>query len=255
MDFKKVKFFSYGVLLSVFLLIAGIVGVKYIGDYYINTLTGDLVVDAYQKIKIIRWVIIVLFSVTLFISYISLLIQTCRIDESNESHFYIVMSMLSIIPLCALTLIVRTSHLQLLERNKKIKMLTTSLENEIEEKNQENNESLFYDSPFKETNEILDDENINVGFEDKNLTENSIYDSNDNLTYENDSFDKMEKNKFNKKKYLSLKGTIYSKEKKEGKKKIPNNKWEELENLVKQLELFEIDEETFYLKKEELLSK
>lgn len=248
MDFKKVKLFSYGVLLSVFLLIIGIVGVKYIGDYYISTLTNESIIDVHNRISILRWVIVVLFSVTLFISYISLLIQTCRIDESSESHFYIIMAMLSVIPLCALTLIVRTSHLQILERNKKIEMLAASIDKE------DNN--LSYDEKDSEFNNI-DNKKNNFSYKDyeDNLLESSLYEINDEPSYENDSFKNMNNNNFNRNKYLSLKGTIYSKEKKEGKKKISNNKWKELENLVEQLELFQIDEETFYSKKEELLSK
>lgn len=277
MDFKKVKLFAYGVLISVLLFVIGVLGVKFLGDYYLDKFSIDKASD-YQKILIIRWVIVIFFSVTLFISYISLLIQTCRIDESSESHFYIVMAMLSVIPLCALTLIVRTAHLQILERNKKIKMLAESLNesndiietkenysegiseetDKIYEPNNELQEKSYSNDLFVEDekflNEIKNFENDNNSLNDWK-DEDFLFDQTNNVEEKNDLLEPIRTNTFNRDKYLSLKGTIYSKEKKYGKRKISNDKWEELENLVSQLELFQIDEETFYSKKDELLSK
>lgn len=59
---------------------------------------------------------------------------------------------------------------------------------------------------------------------------------------------------FDRKKYLSLKGTNYSHQKKDGKKKISNGKWEKLISFVDALEQGKMSEEDFNKKKNKLLS-
>lgn len=282
MDLKKIRLFSYFVFVSSLILIF-IVVLKPFIEGWIGP--DKLTEDFTNRLNIVIAVIAGLSGFILIVSYISLLIQTTRIDDPKECHFFMVIAMFSIIPLCSIALALRVSHLMYLERTKKTKYLINELEkmqsqneNElIENIAQEQTESkidgLVEEVPIENiipedyyVSEEIDLESKDMEFEedrfDKNLINEKI-DEKENINYENAKEEKTIVTDtslsnlmlFNRAKYLSLKGTNYSMRKTKGKKKIPEYKLRELEILVDKLEAFEISENEFFDKKEKILSK
>lgn len=273
MDLKRIKIFSIGIFASSILLVISIAGLFLLGQYMASRIPPFTIenVQAVDKAKI---ALAAIFGALIVIFWLSLIIQTCRIDNDIVAHFFIWMSIFSFIPLFSLVLILRSSQMTYKERANKLQTLVNELENQDEIV-----EEQFYDveAPEEISYETIRDDDAN--FIHENEYDHSLYEkpnknkskkssSKKNKNYDeafnqdfNGLFDfsvdennKKEASKFNRDKYLSLKGTNYSKDKKEGKKKISTSKWNKLIDLVDQLERKEITERNFYKEKSKLLS-
>ncbi len=274
MDLKKIKIFSISIFVASILLIATFFGLKALVEYIATKVPKDFTIDSYNSAKNAWIALSIIFAVIIVISWLSLIIQTCRIDDPAEAHFFIWMSIFSFVPLFSLVIVFRVSHLLYKERNEKLTTLVSELEEkeqiEIEQyENQEVINDLNYNVSeenydFIQDNELVYDDFPKNKSKKKNKKDLSSKEDKDKKN-DNDAIDLSDKSKtsnkkenftksFNREKYLSLKGTNYSKEKKEGKKKISNGKWNKLIALVDQLENNEISEKNFYKEKSKLLS-
>lgn len=277
-----------------------------------------------KKINIARIISSVVFLAIAFICWVALIIESTKINNQIESHFLLLLSILSFIPIFSFGLLVRAKYLYNFDSAKKINI---SVQEDIK---------YGFNNPLQQSTDIIkqtqtaplnmyaNTQEINANHLDKNvLTEEKPIEKQVQKMAEqpisqpvvetkpikpNILFDqpKVEENKpvdikaekpkvkldkpietkkeidNNKEevkpinnfdfqlpktstpnrsmdlsdhdKYLSLKGTNYSKEKADGKKKIKKGKWKSLIELFEQLQRDEITEKDFYREKDKLLS-